>query len=132
MLKIEVNGKTVEANQGETILQALNRHGIKVPTLCHLPGLAPSGACRMCVVEVEGSPSLIPSCSYPVAEGMKIKTSSPQVLQARKTVVELLLSNHPQDCLYCVRGGDCDLQRLAKQHGVRQHMFDGARIRRRA
>ncbi len=130
MLKIEVNGHTVQANQGETILQALTRHGIKVPTLCHLPGLAPSGACRMCVVEVEGAPSLIPSCSYPVADGMKIKTASPQVLQARKTVVELLLSNHPQDCLYCVRGGDCDLQRLAKQHGVRQRVFTGERTRR--
>ncbi|HOW88885.1 MAG TPA: NADH-dependent [FeFe] hydrogenase, group A6 [Elusimicrobiales bacterium] len=130
MLKIEVNGKTVQANQGETILQALTRNGIKVPTLCHIPGLTPSGACRMCVVEVEGFPSLVPSCSYPVADGMKIKSGSPQVLQARKTVVELLLSNHPQDCLYCVRGGDCDLQRLAKQHGVSQRVFNGERTRR--
>ncbi|KAF0127632.1 MAG: Fe-only hydrogenase catalytic subunit alpha [Elusimicrobia bacterium] len=130
MLKIEVNGKTVQAGQGETILQALTRHGIKVPTLCHLPGLAPSGACRMCVVEVDGLPSLIPSCSYPVADGMRISTNSRQVLQARKTIVELLLSNHPQDCLYCGRGGDCDLQRLARQHGVRQRVFSGERIRR--
>jgi len=130
MLNIEVNGKAVQANQGETILQVLTRQGIKVPTLCHLPGLAPSGACRMCVVEVEGAPSLIPSCSYPAADGMKIKTNTPQILSARKAIVELLLSNHPQDCLYCIRGGDCDLQRLAKQHGIRHRIFSGERVRR--
>ncbi len=130
MLNIEVNGKAVQANQGETILQTLTRHGIKVPTLCHMPGLAPSGACRMCVVEVEGAPSLIPSCSYPIADGMKIRTNTPQILEARKAIVELLLSNHPQDCLYCIRGGDCDLQRLAKQHGIRQRVFGGDRVKR--
>ncbi|OGV49733.1 MAG: ferredoxin [Lentisphaerae bacterium GWF2_52_8] len=130
MLNIEVNGKKINAKEGETILQALTREGIKIPTLCYIDGLLPSGACRMCVVEVEGAPSLVPSCSYPAAEGMKIKTSTPQVMQARKTVVELLLSNHPDDCLYCIRGGDCDLQRLAREHGVRQRIFRGARTRR--
>ncbi len=130
MLNIEVNGRKITAKEGDTILQALTRAGIKVPTLCYLEGMLPSGACRMCVVEVAGAPSLIPSCSFPAAEGMKIKTNTPQVLEARKTIVELLLSNHPDDCLYCIRGGDCDLQRLAKENGVRHRVFRGARTKR--
>jgi iron-only hydrogenase group A len=128
MITIEANGQAIEAKKGETILQALTRAGIKIPTLCYLEGLLPSGACRMCVVEVEGMPSLVPSCSYPVAEGMKIRTGTPQVLQARKMIVELLLSNHPDDCLYGVRGGNCELQQLARSHGVTQRLFVGERI----
>ncbi len=93
MMNIEVNGKTIEAKKGETILEALTRAGIKVPTLCYMKDLAPTGACRICVVEIEGRPGLIPSCAYPVEEGMKIKTHSPRVVRARKTIVELLLSD---------------------------------------
>ena len=129
-MNMEVNGRNIQAKEGETILQAVTRAGIKVPTLCYMEGLLPSGACRMCVVEVAGAPSLVPSCSFPAAEGMKIKTSTPMVLQARKTVVELLLANHPDDCLYCIRGGNCDLQQLARAHGVRQRVFRGPRIKR--
>ena len=127
---IDVNGKPVQASKGETILAALRRANIHVPTLCHLEGLAPSGACRMCVVEVEGFPNLVPSCSYPVAEGMKIKSNSPTVLQTRRMIIELLLANHPDDCLYCVRQGNCDLSRLAQEHGVRTRRFRGARNKR--
>jgi NADH-quinone oxidoreductase subunit G/NADP-reducing hydrogenase subunit HndD len=125
MFTIEVNGQKIEAKKGETILTALKRAGIHVPTLCYMEGLAPSGACRMCVVEVEGFANLIPSCSFPVSENLKIKTNSPMVLKARKTIIELLLSNHPDDCLYCIRGGDCDLQRLARDNGVRNRVFRG-------
>ena len=103
----------------------LKREGIKVPTLCHLPDLFPTGACRLCVVEIEGMKGLIPSCAYPVAEGMKIKTHSPRALRARKTIVELLLSNHPDDCLYCVRNGNCELQSLAEELGVRERRYTG-------
>ncbi len=127
---IEVNGRKVEAKKGETILSALRRASVKVPTLCYLEGLAPSGACRMCVVEVEGSANLVPSCSFPVAEGMKIKSNSPAVMQARRTIIELLLSNHPDDCLYCIRGGNCTLAELAQEHGVRARRFRGAKNRR--
>jgi len=130
MMTIEANGQTIKAKKGETILQALTRAGIRVPTLCYIDGLLPSGSCRMCVVEVEGMPSLVPSCSYPVAEGMKIRTATPEILQVRKTIVELLLSNHPDDCLYCVRGGNCELQQLARTHGVTQRLFVGERTRR--
>ncbi len=122
---IEVNNKTIIARRGETILEALERNGIKVPTLCHMPGLNPSGSCRMCVVEVEGKPNLITACSYPVEEWMKIKTHSPRVVNARKTNVELLLSNHPDDCLYCERNGNCELQNFAEQLNVRERRFVG-------
>ncbi len=127
MITLEVDGRPVEAQAGETILTVLQRNGVAVPTLCHIKGLAPSGACRMCIVEVEGSPTLVPSCSYPVGAGMKIKTRTPQVLSARRMIVELLLSNHPEDCLYCGRSGKCDLQKLAQDMGVRQRRFRGAK-----
>ncbi len=127
MTSIEVNNRPIEAEPGETILTALKRAGINVPTLCHIEGLPPSGACRMCVVEVEGMPGLVPSCSYPVADGMKIKSHSTRVLEARKTIIELLLANHPDDCLYCVRSGSCQLQHLANEFGVRERRFNGDR-----
>ncbi len=125
MINLQINNRNVTANEGETILQVLKRMGIKVPTLCHLEGLFPSGACRMCVVEIEGRPGLVPSCAYPAEEGMVIKTHSPKAIRARKTIIELLLSNHPDDCLYCVRNGECELQELAEELGVRQRRFQG-------
>jgi iron-only hydrogenase group A len=130
MIEIQVDGRALEAKEGETILSALKREGIHVPTLCHMEGLLPSGACRMCVVEMEGAPNFVPACSYPVANGMKIQTRSPKVLDARRTIVELLLSNHPDDCLYCVRNGKCDLQRLSQTMGIRQRRYAGKRIER--
>jgi NADH-quinone oxidoreductase subunit G/NADP-reducing hydrogenase subunit HndD len=130
MIEIQVDGRAIEAKEGETILSALKREGIHVPTLCHMEGLAPSGACRMCVVEMEGAPNFVPACSYPVANGMKIQTRSPKVLDARRTIVELLLSNHPDDCLYCLRSGKCDLQQLSQSMGIRQRRYAGKRIER--
>lgn len=122
MFEIEVNGKTVQAKSGETILSTLKRAGIHVPTLCHISGLLPSGACRICVVEVEGR-GLIPSCSQPVEKGMKILTNSSRSVTARKTIVELLLANHPDDCLYCVRNKSCQLQDLSEEYGVRERRY---------
>ncbi len=123
MFEIEVNNRMVGAREGETILTALKRAGINVPTLCHIEGLPPTGACRICVVEVEGQRNLVPSCSFPVQPGMKIKTNSPRVVRARKTIIELLLANHPDDCLYCVRNENCELQKLAQVYGVRERRF---------
>jgi NADH-quinone oxidoreductase subunit G/NADP-reducing hydrogenase subunit HndD len=127
---ITVNGRDTEAQNGETILSALTREGIHVPTLCHVEGLTPTGACRLCVVEVNGR--LVPSCAYPVAEGMTIQTHTPRVMTARKTIVELLLANHPDDCLYCERSGSCQLQDLAEELGVRRRRFTGDRNRQNA
>ena len=127
MIKIQVNGRPVDAQEGETLLSAVRRAGIAIPTLCHYDGLPPSGACRMCVVEVEGQRGLTPSCAYPVAAGMKVQTHSPRAVDARKTLVELLLANHPDDCLYCNRNGDCELQSLAENLGVRRRRYFGER-----
>lgn len=124
MFKIEANGKLIDAVPGETILSALKRADIHVPTLCYMENLPPSGACRICVVELEGAGGLVPSCSYPVREGMKLKTNSTRVIQARKTIVELLQANHPDDCLYCVRSGTCQLQDLSKTYLVRQKRYN--------
>jgi iron-only hydrogenase group A len=120
-----VNGRTIETVKGETILTALNRNGMQVPTICSLKDLSPSGACRMCVVEVQGRENLVPACSFPIEEPMTILTHSPRVLRARKTNVELLLSNHPDDCLYCERNGSCELQSLSEDLNIRERRIPG-------
>ena len=124
-IEIEVNNRIIQARRGDTILDTLNRNGIKVPTLCNLKGLSPTGACRICVVEVQGISNLVTSCSYPVENGMIIKTHSPKVLKARKILVELLLSSHPDDCLYCERSGTCELQDLAVELNIRERRILG-------
>ncbi|MGL4593264.1 MAG: NADH-dependent [FeFe] hydrogenase, group A6 [Thermoguttaceae bacterium] len=126
-INIEVNGRTVEAYLGEMLLHSLRRVGIHVPTLCNYDGLPASGACRMCVVEVEGQRNLIPSCAFPVSEGMKVHTHSDRAVNARRMIVELLLADHPDDCLYCERNGTCQLRELAENFGIRQRRFIGNR-----
>jgi NADH-quinone oxidoreductase subunit G/NADP-reducing hydrogenase subunit HndD len=127
MLTIQVNGRPVEAKSGEMLLHALRRAQIHVPTLCYLEDVFPSGACRMCVVEVAGRPNLVPSCACPVTEGMQVQTHSSRVVRARKMIIELLLANHPDDCLYCVKSADCELRRLASELGVRQRRMTGTK-----
>ena len=127
MITIQVNGKPVEAEKGEMLLAAVRRAGIKIPTLCYVEGLPPTGACRLCVVEIDGR--LVPSCSYPVSEGLEVQTHSPKAIRARKTIVELLLADHPDDCLYCVRNGSCQLQDLSEELGVRQRRYSGEKNR---
>jgi len=124
---VEINNQPVSAKRGETIKNVLDRIGIHVPTLCYLSGFTSTGGCRLCVVEVDGVSELVPSCSYPVTEWMKIKTHSPRVLKARKVLVELLLASHPDDCLYCERSGTCGLQNLAAEMNVRERKYHGKR-----
>lgn len=131
LFTIQVNNKKIKAEKGETILMALNRNGIIIPTLCRMKDFTPTGACRMCVVEVEGRDRLVTACSQPVEEWMKIMTHSPRVIQARKTIVELLLSNHPDDCLYCDRNLNCELQRLSEELNIRERRIRGKKIRPR-
>jgi iron-only hydrogenase group A len=125
MVQLTINNIKVNAEEGMTILDAAKSVGIKIPTLCHMKDLTPTGACRICVVEVEGQRGLIPSCAYPVAEGMVVHTNSTRVRRARKTIVELLIENHPQDCLICVRNKNCELQDLSETYGVREHRYFG-------
>ncbi len=131
LFTIQVNNKKIKAEKGETILSALNRNGIIIPTLCRMKDFTPTGACRMCVVEVEGRERLVTACSQPVEEWMKIRTHSPRVIQARKTIVELLLSNHPDDCLYCDRNLNCELQRLSEELNIRERRIRGRKIKPR-
>jgi iron-only hydrogenase group A len=131
LFTIQVNNKKIKAEKGETILSALNRNGVIIPTLCRMKDFTPTGACRMCVVEVEGRERLVTACSQPVEEWMKIKTHSPRVIQARKTIVELLLSNHPDDCLYCDRNLNCELQRLSEELNIRERRIRGRKIKPR-
>ncbi|GJQ63581.1 MAG: ferredoxin [Melioribacteraceae bacterium] len=125
MVELTINNIKVKAEEGMTILDAAKSVGINIPTLCHMKDLFPTGACRICVVEVEGMRGLIPSCAYPVAEGMKVDTNSARVRTSRKTIVELLVENHPQDCLICVRNKNCELQDLSEKYGLREHRFVG-------
>ncbi|MBS3821231.1 MAG: (2Fe-2S)-binding protein, partial [Phycisphaerae bacterium] len=127
MVKLTLNDRHIEAREGELLIDAMERAGVRVPTLCHMKDLFPSGACRMCVVEIDGRRGLVPSCACPVEEGMDVKTHSSRVVRARKTIIELLLANHPDDCLYCVRNGNCQLQDLAEELGVRERRFTGGR-----
>lgn len=126
-ITLTINGKQVTATAGKTLLQVCRDQGIDIPTLCYLEGLFPSGACRMCVVEVEGARGLVPSCAFPAADGQVVSTHSPRARRARKTIVELLLANHPQECLTCLRSNNCELQKLASDLGVREMRFEGAR-----
>jgi iron-only hydrogenase group A len=124
-MTITVNNKQVVANPNETVLDVLNREGIHVPTLCHLKGMLPTGACRMCVVEDMTTGKLITSCSTPVFEGLSVMTHSQRVTESRKTIVELLLSNHPDDCLFCVRNRNCELQTLSDELCVTERRISG-------
>lgn len=130
LVNIKINGKQLQVEEGSTILQAAKKVGIEIPTLCymnlhdlnieHNPG-----GCRICVVEVEGRRNLAPSCVTKVYEGMSIKTHTMRVLNARRTVMELILSDHPFECLVCAKNGTCDLQRLAQELGVREIHYQG-------
>jgi iron-only hydrogenase group A len=125
LVELTINNIKVNAEDGMTILDAAKSVGIHIPTLCHLKNLFPTGACRICSVEVEGQRGLIPACAYPVYQGMEVETDSTRVQRARKTIVELLVENHPQDCLICVRNKNCELQDLAERYGLREHRFVG-------
>ncbi len=117
---LTIDGQTVTAPETATVWEAAKAAGIRIPNLCHHPMLRPAGACRVCVVQVKGARSLVASCVAKVTEGMEVSTHSPDVLSARKTIVELLLSNHPRDCLACARNGNCELQNIAADLGIRK------------
>jgi NADH dehydrogenase/NADH:ubiquinone oxidoreductase subunit G len=122
---ISINDNTVKVTKGESILNACRRNGISIPVLCNWPELSPTGACRLCVVELENSPDLVTACSTTVAEGMRILTHSARVIKSRKTIVSLLLANHPTDCLYCDKNGRCELQDIAYSLNIREREFSG-------
>jgi NADH-quinone oxidoreductase subunit G len=125
MITVTVDGKKVEVPAGSTILDAANAAGSRVPTLCHDNKLHPFGACRVCLVEVEGTPrKFTPSCTTPAADNMVVKTTTPALIEARKMVLELLLIKHPLDCPVCDKAGECSLQDLVHEYGLGKSRFD--------
>ena len=124
-VNVTINGQKIQAQAGQTILEVAESAGIKIPTLCHHPALEPIGACRVCLVEVARQRTLQPSCTFQVTEGMEVLTHSPKVEDARRFVLELILSDHPLDCMTCEQAGHCELQDLAYEYGIQQTRFPG-------
>ncbi|MBP7164566.1 MAG: [FeFe] hydrogenase, group A, partial [Firmicutes bacterium] len=124
---LTIDGRQVTVPAGTSVLEAATQAGVKIPTLCYLEGLNEIGSCRLCVVEIEGAKTLAASCVTPAAQGMVVHSNTRQVREARRAVLELIISNHPFDCLTCVRSGSCELQALAESLGIREIRFAGAK-----
>ncbi|GHV71089.1 ferredoxin [Spirochaetia bacterium] len=120
MVNITINGKAVEVEEGTTILNAAKKVNVKIPTLCYNPDLPPWASCGICIVRMAGSPRMVRACTTPCENNMNIITHDPEIIAVRRTVLELILSNHPNDCLQCPRNGSCELQTLAEEFGIRE------------
>ncbi|MDR3275642.1 MAG: [FeFe] hydrogenase, group A [Treponema sp.] len=125
MVSIKINGVPVEVEEGTTVLEAAKKVNVKIPTLCHNPDLPPWASCGICIVRTAGpgSARMARACTTPCEKGMDIVTHDPELIATRRTVVELILSNHPSDCLQCPRNGSCELQTLAADFGIREMPF---------
>src|SRR5512141_2028268 len=123
LVKLTIDGRTVEAAPGTLVIDAAKKAGIEIPAFCYYEGLTLQAACRMCLVEVEKMPKLMTACTLPVAEGMVVRTDTPQVHAARKYMLEFLLTNHPLDCPVCDKGGECELQDMAFTYGASESKF---------
>lgn len=127
MVNLVIDGQQVSVAAGTSILEAAKQVGIDIPNFCYDKDLTVAGACRICVVEVAGFRNMPPSCATTVAEGMVVQTESPAVLEARRMILELLLANHPQDCMTCEKTGNCKLQEYCYRYGVSRSPFQGER-----
>lgn len=125
MVNLKINNIPVSVPEGTTLLEAAKTAGIKIPTLCYMKGINEIGACRVCVCEVKGARSFVAACVYPVNEGMEAFTDTPAIRAARKTTIELLLSNHNKSCLSCERNLSCELQELAYEYGCDMNAYAG-------
>jgi NADH-quinone oxidoreductase subunit G len=128
MVKLTIDGRTVEAAPGTLVIDAAKRQGIEVPAFCYYEGLTLQAACRMCLVEVEKMPKLQTACTLTVAEGMVVRTETAQVAQARKSMLELLLTNHPLDCPVCDKGGECELQDMTFRYGAEESRYTEIKV----
>ena len=127
MINLTIDGRQLSVPKKITILEAARRNDIYIPTLCDDPRLEPYGGCRLCLVKVKGSNKLATACTTPATEGMEVETSNDLIERQRRTIVELLLSDHPNDCMTCERAGDCTLQELAYFYDIRSNRFAGER-----
>ncbi|MGI6705170.1 MAG: NADH-dependent [FeFe] hydrogenase, group A6 [Clostridia bacterium] len=128
-IHLTIDGQEIAVPKGTTILKAAREAGVEIPTLCYLEGIHEIGACRVCVVEVKGAKTLLPSCITQVSEGMEVIIHSPRVRRARKSIINLLLSDHPEDCLSCGKAGRCELQEMARNLGIRDNPYVGEHSR---
>ncbi len=129
MINVTINNQKLHVPEGTTILEAARKINVHIPTMCHIEKREPIGACRVCIVEVEGARTLLAACSTPVAEGMVVRTHSKSAREARRNVVELLLSEHDGNCQTCERGSDCELRRLAEDMGIGTVTYEGSKAR---
>lgn len=127
MMNLTINDKKITVPTGTTILNAARRSGIYIPTLCDDPRLEPYGGCRLCLVQVKGMPKPVTACTTPATDGMEIQTSNEEIEHQRRTIIELLLSDHPVDCMVCEKAGDCTLQELSYFYNLRANRFYGER-----
>lgn len=123
MINISINGHPVQAREDATILEAARNEGIYIPSLCEFRGLENTGCCRVCLVEIEGSPKLAAACSTPVAEGMSVLANTPKAVETRRVMVELMLARHPLECTTCTSHGDCVLARLCMELNIKESRF---------
>jgi len=128
-ISLKIDDVAIEVDVGTTIMDAAEQLGIRIPRLCYHPDLSLAGSCRVCIVDVKGMGYYLAACSSQVWEGMEVQTNSPEIRQARRDIVELLVDNHPMDCQTCERDGNCELQNLAYSMGVRARHFEGKRKR---
>jgi len=122
-MKVTINNQAIEAEEGITIMEACRAAGFAIPSLCYLKDVSANASCGICVVEVKGARSLLRSCITQIIEGMEITTNSQRVIDARRMNLELLLANHPQDCLICDRNENCELQQLTFDLGIHDRRF---------
>jgi NADH-quinone oxidoreductase subunit G len=127
-VKLTIDGRQVEAPAGMLVIDAAKRVGIEIPAFCYYEGLSLQAACRMCLVEVEKMPKLVTACTLPVGEGMVVRTDTPQVTAARKSMLELLLTNHPLDCPVCDKGGECELQDMVFRYGAGESRYTEIKV----
>jgi predicted molibdopterin-dependent oxidoreductase YjgC len=127
MVTLTIDGKKVTVRKHSTVLAAVKKLDIPLPTLCHHPALTPYGGCRLCIVEVKGIARPVTACTTPANEGMEVVTASPALEKMRRTTLELILSDHPNDCMVCERTGNCTLQELAYFYGIKENRFVGER-----
>ncbi len=127
-VNLSINGQQIQAPEGQLLIDAAKKVGIEIPAFCYYEGMALQAACRMCLVKIEKTPKLQAACTIPVAEGMIVDTEAPEVIEARKSMLEFLLSNHPLDCPVCDKGGECELQDMTFRYGLGESRFTEIKV----
>lgn len=130
-IKIYINGREIITEKGKTILEVAKENGVEIPHLCNHPDLIPNGACRLCIVEVKGEKRPVASCCYPAYDGMEIFTETEKIKELRKMTLQLLISDHPLDCMTCEKAGECLLEKYAYEYGIKKIEYEGEKSKRK-